>query len=382
MTNDRKTLLRRLAIFAGVAAVVGFLVPSMWEGVESLQGIPDGRHWGLFVAALMLSVLSRPINALGWRKILQGFGYNISRGAAVRIWVLGEACRWLPGGVWHFGSRTVQTVAVGIPVLVAVASLALELLLTVIASLLLAAVGLVLFGSEFLGRQSGSSFHGASVLAMVMVGAAIFGGLTLLASRYFFPKRLARIREKIVALKHVRLDWLTAIRCSVFYTLLMLLNGWAFYLTARAISPDMSLPFLAAVAINGVAWFIGLIAVMAPAGIGVRDGVLALQLSVWMPAGEAVMISLLWRVVLLVAELVCVLIVWGYPLAKRRLPFEFVRRAVRRGYVHGKTEGQESVAVKECRPLECQTFGCRVPATCASARVPQRELPQVINSER
>jgi uncharacterized membrane protein YbhN (UPF0104 family) len=54
-----------------------------------------------------------------------------------------------------------------------------------------------------------------------------------------------------------------------------------------------------------VAWIVGLLAFVAPGGLGVREGVLAALLSGLLPGGMAVVVALASRVWITAVELVC-----------------------------------------------------------------------------
>jgi hypothetical protein len=67
---------------------------------------------------------------------------------------------------------------------------------------------------------------------------------------------------------------------------------------------------LAVAASFPVAWIVGLVAVAAPGGLGVREGVLAALLSGVLPGGMAVVVALASRVWLTGVELLCAAVAW------------------------------------------------------------------------
>ena len=60
----------------------------------------------------------------------------------------------------------------------------------------------------------------------------------------------------------------------------------------------------AAVGSFGGAYFLGYAAIFAPAGIGVREGAMAVLLSPWMGAADATVLAVIARIWMTVAELV------------------------------------------------------------------------------
>jgi uncharacterized membrane protein YbhN (UPF0104 family) len=90
----------------------------------------------------------------------------------------------------------------------------------------------------------------------------------------------------------------------VLFTALCLLNGAAFFAVLRSVC-DVPPPLLAAVGINAAGWLMGFFAFFAPAGLGVREGGMAGMLAPLMPIDAAVVGVLLWRLLQVLVELLC-----------------------------------------------------------------------------
>ena len=67
------------------------------------------------VVAAVLGSLYRVVNAYGWVLVLRSLGQPMRAAAGVRLWLVSETMRWLPGGVWGLFSRVAQARAAGIP---------------------------------------------------------------------------------------------------------------------------------------------------------------------------------------------------------------------------------------------------------------------------
>ncbi len=89
-----------------------------------------------------------------------------------------------------------------------------------------------------------------------------------------------------------------------------ILVGAGFYMLVCAVYPIPASQFLYAGGIFGLAVIIGMITFFAPSGLGVREGILMLGLSVIMPEEYALIISLLARIWATAAELLFILIVY------------------------------------------------------------------------
>jgi len=87
--------------------------------------------------------------------------------------------------------------------------------------------------------------------------------------------------------------------------------GVAFFVFAASFWPMSLEQAPAAVGAYALAWSLGLVAVVSPGGLGIREAILvALLGSVVTPAGAAV-IAIASRVWITVAELICAGVGWG-----------------------------------------------------------------------
>ncbi|WP_341856566.1 lysylphosphatidylglycerol synthase domain-containing protein [Brachybacterium sp. GPGPB12] len=98
-----------------------------------------------------------------------------------------------------------------------------------------------------------------------------------------------------------------------------ILNGIGFVLIAATVSditPAYWSPFAAAYALAGA---VGILAILVPSGLGVREAVIVLVLSQYIPAPEAIVISLLSRLLATIGDAVVAAI---YLIVRRTIPQE------------------------------------------------------------
>jgi len=95
----------------------------------------------------------------------------------------------------------------------------------------------------------------------------------------------------------------------LYYVVLCVVNGLGFYVVLRSLCP-VSISPSAVVGINAFGWIAGLLAVGAPGGIGVRDATAAVMLAGMMPPEDAIVGAVVWRVVQMLDELLCVGLCW------------------------------------------------------------------------
>jgi uncharacterized membrane protein YbhN (UPF0104 family) len=120
-----------------------------------------------------------------------------------------------------------------------------------------------------------------------------------------FHAKFAVLAARFHQLASIRLHWNRVCGAFFAYLILGVVNGTCCWLLIRAVSPDIDVPFSAAVAANSLAWLAGFFAVFAPAGLGVREGTFVVLLAPWLPLETGLVAAALWRFALIVAELAC-----------------------------------------------------------------------------
>ena len=138
----------------------------------------------------------------------------------------------------------------------------------------------------------------------LLIGA--LGGLMLSIGGIFFYRR--RIRgifqcshaeqtlRRVFAISNV-------LRLMSSYLLLWGLLGIAFFLFIKSLAPVDPSQFLMLTGIYAIAWGTGFLSFLTPSGLGVREGVLSLLLTIFHPPATAMLIALLSRLWTLSVEL-------------------------------------------------------------------------------
>ena len=88
------------------------------------------------------------------------------------------------------------------------------------------------------------------------------------------------------------------------HILLWLCQGFAFYLFVRSLAPVAWTDAGILIARYAFAWIVGFLSFLTPGGLGIREGLLGLLLSSYMPVPQATLVALLCRVWMLSAEII------------------------------------------------------------------------------
>jgi MFS family permease len=271
---------------------------------EGLVGRLEHVDIARILVALGLFLVYRVVNAYGWVLVLRSLGHPLRASTGVRIWLVSESLRWLPGSVWGMISRVSQASAAGVPALAASLSVPLELMLTIAAWSMAALLGLGASGTLGPLLTRVPAFW---IVAVLLVGLAFVGAIFAIA-RWLPAARVAKkLRGLQASLEQLRRSspragWLAA--TFVFYVALTLFNG-AIFMNLLSATCDTYPGLLASTGINAAGWLVGFFAFFAPSGLGVREGTSTALLTPLMPLDAVVVAVVSWRVIQVVVELLC-----------------------------------------------------------------------------
>jgi hypothetical protein len=221
---------------------------------------------------------------------LRAFGYSLDYRDAFRGYFLAQPAKYLPGGVWVLPGRALALSEVGVKVVHSGAAQVIEGCFM--------PVGAVVVFTPYLIFGDTGPMPVAGVAACFVAAAA----LLCLHPALFNRTATWILRRLGQAAVEVRLSARIVISMLLTYVGFWVVAGVGFYLLVSSVHE-----VLVNLAAMSMAWVIGLIAFLAPAGGGVREGALALLLVPILPSPLPAALALLARIWWTVAELILVL---------------------------------------------------------------------------
>jgi uncharacterized membrane protein YbhN (UPF0104 family) len=244
-----------------------------------------------FVIAGFLTLATSAIGGgIYWQCLLRSCGSSLGTFAAVRIWCLSTTSKYGLGIVWQYAGRMYLAERAGVGRRVVMASVALELGLITLSGVVLAGT----LGSPEFDQVSPRRLLPSLTLwlAAALVVALLLVGRPL----------LRRLLGESWATNRAGFLWLAVATGIVVVNWLLL--GVAACFLALAVAPLPVTAYVPVVVSVTLAVLAGLIAVT-PLGVGVRDVTLILLLGQILPLPEATLVSLLHRLLGVVAEFAC-----------------------------------------------------------------------------
>lgn len=283
--RERLGTIAKWAWVACVALAAGALIwRSRQDIVEMLHRIPA---WMLAASAL-LTVAAKLLLGENARIAAARSGITLDYATAAKLYNLSQMGKYLPGSIWQFVGRAAAYRSRGASYAQIRDSLVTESLWVIAAA---GIVGAVLCGPAALVAIEAN--------LNVMLRWWLFGGAavaTVGVVVLLFWKRTALLRYARSAVPTTRA---VLVQAGIW-----LLLGLAFWVLVRACGMAAGPVF--SIGLFAAAYAVGFLVPFAPAGLGIRDGVLTLGLLPYTGAGEALAVTVVARVVYLVVELALV----------------------------------------------------------------------------
>jgi uncharacterized membrane protein YbhN (UPF0104 family) len=259
-----------------------------WPAIlEAIAALP----WWRILAAQVLVLAGLLLTAGIWRTVVRGYGHELPDRPARSIFFVGQLGKYIPGGVWSLGAQAAMATRYAVPPRVTVA------------------VGLVFLGLHVLTAAPVAVLVLPDLDAPPVTVALLGAGLLALAASPVVDRA-----GTWAAGAPLRLG--SAVRIRV---LLVMLVVWAAYgaastllvpptsTTAAGGGPGTAVLVTGAVA---AAYLVGVVVVIAPAGVGAREATLGLLLAPTLGVPAAAAVALLSRLVHTVGDLLLAGIAW------------------------------------------------------------------------
>jgi hypothetical protein len=261
----------------------------VWREADGLAAAADELSVPRLVASGAVALVGALLFERSWFALLRGLGVTVRRRDATAVFFVSQLGKYLPGSVWpvlaqmRFGSRW------GVP----------RRLMFAANMLLIAAIVAtgVAVGAVLLPWSSPDGLTRYWWLLLLLPPLAVV----------LHPRMLPTVLDRLLERVGREPTGARLSGCGLAASVAWSVAAWAVFgghvllLTGAYESPDAA---AVAAAIGGIAlgWAAGIAFIPAPAGAGVRDGVLVLTLAPLLGTAPALIVALASRVVILVVD--------------------------------------------------------------------------------
>ncbi|GAA4629002.1 lysylphosphatidylglycerol synthase domain-containing protein [Cellulomonas oligotrophica] len=285
---------KRLARLAATVLVVGLVaylfgrsLADNWAAVRELDISVDG--WA--VASVLIFAAAVPLSGLLWGSMLTHLGAGpVPRLEAIRVQCLSWLLKYIPGQVGSVANKVLWGGQRGISRALVVITFVYENVFLLLGSIVPTVVVL------FLADAFADASH--DLVSTLLPVAVALVPLALVMDRRVFRWGVNLVSRRALK-KDVPPEYFLAPRPALGYQLAFLLprvlNGVGFVLIAVSVLDVPSSTWVPLAATYVLAGAVGIMAVLVPSGLGVREGVIVLLASRYVPVEQAIVLSLLAR---------------------------------------------------------------------------------------
>ena len=281
-----------------VLGILAYLAQRIHGERVLLTAVTFNWNFSAFAGAFICTVLAYQLLLFAWLLLLQRAGlYRPGRAAAyARVWWQSYIYRYVPGKVLLAVERARLGNRLGIPYAVGAAFPVIETLLAILAGSVVSLLAV--------------SWYAAGTRELLAGLAILVTGITLLMPFCFrWAMQSRMLRHRCPQLESIRLRSSDILIAVLPYVLHYLLLGFSFFLIARMAYPLAWAELPGLCGIYALSHVVSLLVVLAPGGLGVREGALAVQLTKTMPASIAGVVAIAARLWFTLVELICWLFV-------------------------------------------------------------------------
>lgn len=291
----------------GTLAALGLAAYFLWFAARAmdaraLESLRSPQVLAAVATAAVLYALIIPISAWAWARLLvrQGETWPVARLAG--LMGLMQLAKYIPGNVAQHASRAALAMQAGMggrPLAVTVVQ---ETVLATAASLMVGLPALALSAPGLTQLPEGAG------TPMLVAGAILAVAVVALGSATVPPSRLSSHRSR----------WMrslgaagglpgpaTTLPAIAAYMVNYVVIGLGLWLVARAAGLPVEVDLALVTAAFSLAWLLGFLAPGAPAGLGVREGIMLILLAGSAPDPELLLFVMLARAVTLLGDGLC-----------------------------------------------------------------------------
>ena len=298
-------------------SILFFLFKHLSELFRDLkvESIAFNPFWLLLSCVIL--IVYRTLRIFPWLTLYQNMtSESVSFLSSWTLFQLSELGKYLPGKVGQFVGMAALCRSLEISRDEAIASTLLQLMFQCLLGILIGVPVLLSpeareFWQNILINLLHNSFRSIVFFAAIIGLGTII--LVLLRKRLSSQKgHLQKIMRTIFSFKKL-------FRLVVIYISLWACVGIGFFLFVKSIYPIQMVQLPIILGIYPFAWSIGFLSLITPGGLGVREGILSLFLTAFLPSATATLIALLSRLWIINTEVILAAIAWGYYCRQRRI---------------------------------------------------------------
>lgn len=290
--KKHKLIFKRIIQIVLVGTIFFFLARNLYQNWNDLSSYNLKINYYLMTFSFCLALVNPFFFSIGWNIILGQYGASIGLTKSFKILFLSNLGKYLPGKVWLFLGNAYLCGKEGISAGQSSASIATQVVLQTSSGLAIFFTTLI-FWPKILSSKSYLLFIVIIPIGLISLHPSVMNKILN------FVLRKMRKEPIIISLRYQ-----TILLLFLFWCGLWILSGISQYLLLCSIYriPIERLPVL--IGVHSFSSIAGFLSILAPAGLGVTEGVATGLLSFYFPVTISTIYVLLSRVLRTLADII------------------------------------------------------------------------------
>ena len=301
---NKDKLLKALKIVFGVLVVV-FLAWYFWKNWDEFSEKIMSVNIGIFIISMLFYFAYKITLASLWHYITKINGCSIKYEKAVTSYLYSILGKYIPGKVFMLAARLTYYKEEEAPLSKVTVCFFIENVCTLLGAAMLFIVSLFFFPNELL-----ENYKWLTLLLIAAFFVCIHPKII-----NFVLRLIGKIFKKnlVIPMKYSQM-----LKVVLLFIGNWLIVGFGFFILTKSIYPAAEWSqMLYCAGIWGVSAIMGILAIFAPSGLGVREGIIVAGLMLIMPQSDAMVISVVSRLWQTIPELLLVTMAFVYSRIRR-----------------------------------------------------------------
>lgn len=296
---NKDKLLKALKITFGVLVVV-FLAWYFWKNWDEFSEKIMNVNIGIFIVSMLFYFVYKITLASLWHYITKINGCSIKYEKAVTSYLYSILGKYIPGKVFMLAARLTYYKEEDAPLSKVTVCFFIENVCTLLGAAMLFIVSLFFFPNELL-----ENYKWLTLLLIVAFFVCIHPKII-----NFVLQLIGKIFKKNL---EIPMKYSQMLKVVLLFIGNWLIVGFGFFILTKSIYPAVEWSqLLYCAGIWGVSAIMGILAIFAPSGLGVREGIIVAGLMLIMPQSDAMVISVVSRLWQTIPELLLVVMAFVY----------------------------------------------------------------------
>lgn len=277
-----------------ISVALFFFGKIFYQTWGALEAISLSINYSYVISSVLLCLTGFFTMTLGYYIVIKSLGIEMPFKKAAKARAFSEIGGYVPGKVWtlltrmHYSKHWMNKAEV-------IASSSIEIASLILSSIFAFVIISIIQPGIF--SEYSIIFYIALPLCLIMMHPKILSFCLNIGLKIF--------KKESISLK---ISYKNLLIINIIYAFYWLFSGISIFLLINAVYPLSwaYLPYL--ILVYAVAWTVGFLSVIFPAGLGLREGILVYMLGAYMPVQFTLVAAVVFRCVTLLAQFILALI--------------------------------------------------------------------------